>query len=284
MTTSTLRGTTPPPSANHHRSTPALQARFGPWAVVTGGSSGIGLAIARRLASDGIHLVLVARDGAALETAAADMRRECGIEARSIALDLAKPESIGALLDGTAALDIGLFVAAAGYGTSGLFIDSSIDEELAMLYVNCRAVTALTHGYARRFAARGRGGIVLMSSIVAFQGTPYAAHYSATKAYVQTLADGLHVELAPRGVSVLASAPGPTNSGFAARAGMRMGAALTPDDVARGTLAALGNRSTVLPGMLSKVLTWSLSPLPRWARVRIMGTVMRGMTSHQRPA
>jgi short-subunit dehydrogenase len=120
--------------------------------------------------------------------------------------------------------------------------------------------------------------MVLISSILGIQGTPYSAHYGATKAYVQALAEGLSVELSPLGVDVLAAAPGPTNSGFASRAGMRMGMSLNPTDVARSTLAALGRRSTVLPGFLSKLIIYALAPLPRRARVRIMGRVMRGMT------
>jgi hypothetical protein len=122
--------------------------------------------------------------------------------------------------------------------------------------------------------------MVLMSSIVGFQGTPFAAHYAATKAYVQALAEALSVELAPHGVDVLAAAPGPTHSGFAARAGMNLGVALNPEEVAQPILTALGRKSTVLPGLLSKLLTYSLMPLPRWARVRMMGTVMAGITKH----
>ncbi len=99
---------------------------------------------------------------------------------------------------------------------------------------------------------------------------------------MQTLAEGLSVELRPLGVAVLAAAPGPTRSGFAARADMRMGRALSPAVVARGTLSALGRRPTVAPGLLSRVLKGSLAPLPRRARVRIMGTVMAQMTEHQR--
>ncbi len=110
---------------------------------------------------------------------------------------------------------------------------------------------------------------------------PNAAHYAATKAYVQTLAEAMYVELRPRGVDVLAAAPGPTASGFAERAGMTMGRTLSPADVARGTLDALGRRPTALPGLLSQVLKGSLAPLPRRARVRIMGSVMAGMTRRQ---
>lgn len=99
---------------------------------------------------------------------------------------------------------------------------------------------------------------------------------------MQALGEALSVELAPLGVDVLAAAPGPTDSNFAIRAGMKLGVALKPQDIAQPILAALGRRSTVLPGFLSKLLTYSLMPLPRWVRVRIMGGVMAGMTQHQR--
>ena len=123
--------------------------------------------------------------------------------------------------------------------------------------------------------------MILMSSLVGWQGTPFAAHYAATKAYVQSLAEAMHAELKGSGVDVLASAPGPVNSGFAARANMRMGAAATPADIAKASLAALGRRRTVVPGLLSKVLTYSLVLLPRAARTRVMGQIMRSMTKHQ---
>jgi len=124
---------------------------------------------------------------------------------------------------------------------------------------------------------RGRGGIVLLSSIVAFQGAPNAAHYAATKAYVQTLAEGLHAELAPRGVDVLAAAPGPVASGFGDRAGMTLRFAVEPAVIAPRILDALGRRSTTTPGLSSRLLRDGLAPLPRWARTRIMGHVMASM-------
>jgi hypothetical protein len=95
---------------------------------------------------------------------------------------------------------------------------------------------------------------------------------------VQSLAEGLHHELKPRGVDVLACAPGPVHSGFASRAAMTMTMAQTPDEVARGALQALGHRSTVRPGFLAKALELSLKLLPRWGRVRVMAFVMGGMT------
>jgi short-subunit dehydrogenase len=109
---------------------------------------------------------------------------------------------------------------------------------------------------------------------VGSRASPYAAHYAATKAYVQTLAEALHEELRAHGVDVLAAAPGPTRSGFAARADMVLGMALDPEVIAPLILAALGHQATILPGLLSKLLTYVLVPLPRWLRVRIMGKVM----------
>jgi len=256
--------------------------RYGPWAVVTGASSGIGREIALRLAESGLNLILAARSEAALEQLAADLAARHGIETRVVALDLSRETGVETLGSATSDLDVGLLVAAAGFGTSGPFLDSLLDQELEMLNVNCRSSVALSWHFGRRFAKRGRGGMVLMSSIVGgSQGTPNAAHYAATKAYVQVLAEALYVELSPMGVDVLAAAPGPINSGFAARAGMQMGMALSPADVAQPILDALGRKPTVLPGFLTKVLTYSLVPLPRWARVRIMGSVMRGMTKHR---
>lgn len=255
-----------------------LRERYGPWAVVTGASDGIGREMALRLAEAGVNVVLVARRAKLLEAQAEEMERQNPVAARTIAVDLSEPGGPEELVHRTADLDVGLLVAAAGFGTSGNFIDSPLDAELQMIDVNCRAVAALTHHFAGRFRARGRGGVVLLSSLVAFQGVPRAANYAATKAYVQSLAEGLHLELAPLGVDVIASAPGPIHSGFAARAGMQMGMALPARAVAQATLDALGRRSTVRPGWLSKLLEASLRLVTRWGRVRIMARVMGGMT------
>jgi short-subunit dehydrogenase len=195
-----------------------------------------------------------------------------------LAADLATAEGIRQTLAAARDPAIGLLVQAAGFGTSGDFLSADLAAESAMLEVNCRAVLELTHGAAQDFARRGRGGIVLFSSLVAFQGVPRAAHYAATKAWVQSLAEGIAPELRARGVDLVAAAPGPVRSGFAAPARMTMGATDTPATVARGTLAALGRRTTVRPGLLSKLLEAALAFLPRRGRVRMMGLVMAGMT------
>lgn len=260
-----------------------LVATYGPWAVVTGASSGIGRELAVRLAEAGLNLVLTARREPLLRDLASELSSRFGIESRVVAADLSQPDEVNQVIAAAGNLDVGLLVAAAGFGTSGHFLQSSLPDELAMLQVNCSALLALTHHFSRKMAERGRGGIILLSSIVSFQGVPYAAHYAATKAYVQSLAEALALELRPRGVDVLAAAPAPVDSGFAAQANMDLGKmTLQPADIAAPILWALGRKTTVLPGFLTKFLVGSLRTVPRWAKVRIMGLVMGGMTRHQR--
>lgn len=259
-----------------------LKARYGAWAIVTGATSGIGQELATLLASAGINLVLHGRNEAALHQISGQLKAQSGIAVKTVAADVAEPGGITHIIEATQGLPIGLLVVSAGYGTSGLFTDSSLHAELNMLRVNGEALLSLVYYYSQQFVQQRRGGIILMSSMVAFQGTPYAAHYAATKAYVQTLAEGLAVELAPHGVDVLAAAPGPVTSGFGQRANMNMSMSMTPAQVGVPILKALGRRTTVLPGVLTKVLVYALRTVPRWARVRIMAQVMGGMTQHQR--
>jgi hypothetical protein len=226
-----------------------------------------------------MSLVLVARRSAVLDEIAAGLQAQHGTRTHVIAADLGTETGVEAVLSETEALDVGLLVAAAGYGTSGPFLDNDLEQELDMLTVNCRAVVAMTHAFGRRFMARGRGAIILMSSLLAFQGVPRATNYSASKAYVQSLAEGLAVEMQPFGIDVLASAPGPVRSGFQDRAGMTPSFAQTPDQVARGTLRALGRQVTVRPGFLARALEASLAVLPRRGRVWMMTRVMASMTS-----
>lgn len=261
-----------------------ISQKYGDWAVVTGASDGVGRAMAEHLAEAGLNLVLVARRRERLVQLADEWMARFGVQTRVIDADLSQTEAVEQVIAQTQALNVGLLVAAAGFGTSGKFLDGAIHAEVNMLDVNCRAVLMLTHHFGARFAQAGRGGIVLFSSLVAFQGVPFSANYAATKAYIQSLAEGLAYELAPLGVDVLACAPGPINSGFAARADMQMSMALSAQTVARATLSALGHKTNVRPGFLSQFMIGSLSVLPRFVRVQVMAQIMKGMTQHQMSA
>ncbi|WP_026352509.1 SDR family NAD(P)-dependent oxidoreductase [Yoonia vestfoldensis] len=254
-----------------------FKGRFGPSALITGASDGIGRAFAVALAERGFDLILVARRQDVLETLATDLSARFGVEVQVIASDLSDPAAVPALLVETDAASVGLVIAAAGFGSAGAFLDLDPATEANMVDLNCRSVVALCHGFGQRLAQQGRGGIVLFSSLVGFSGAPYSATYAATKGFVQSFAEGIAPELGARGVSVLSVAPGPVGTGFAARAGMQMGQAATPETIAGGALAALGKRGTVRPGFLAKLLGWSLAMLPRAGRVRVLGAIMKGM-------
>ena len=256
-----------------------LLDNYGPYALVTGASSGIGKELAKKLAEAGFHVILNGRNKFALDNLALELEEEWGIVTDIVVADISSVESISRLIDSLGDLPIGLFVASAGFGTSGEFIKADMEQELKMLHVNNLALMMLTHHFARKFAENKRGGIILMSSIVGFQGVPNSSHYAATKSYVQSLGEGLYHELKPYKVDVLAAAPGPVNSGFAAVANMKMGNALTPEDISVPILKALGKKSTVFPGTLTKILILGLRTVPRWGKIRIMKKVMGGMTS-----
>jgi uncharacterized protein len=254
-----------------------LKTRFGPTALITGASDGIGRAFAEALAAQGFDLVLVARRDTVLQELALDLGTRHAIAVQVIAVDLSSPQAVEEVLARTEGQPVGLLVAAAGFGSIGPFLTLDVHAEANMVDVNCRSVVALTHGIATRMARAHRGGIVLFGSLVGFQGVPGSVTYAATKGFVQGFAEGLAVELRPKGISVLAVAPGPVGTGFAARAGMQMGKAETPETVARVALAALPGGGTVRPGFLAKLLGWSLALLPRWGRVQVLGQIMKGM-------
>lgn len=255
-----------------------LLQRYGQWAIVTGASNGIGRQFAAELAGLGFNLVLIARRANVLEELAHQLTAQHSIECRQLALDLSQPDAVSKILDAIQALDIGLLVASAGYGSAGDMIQCDINDELKMIDVNCRSLFELSYVCGKRFSQQKRGGIILLSSLLAFQGAAGSANYAATKAYVQTLAEGMHYEMKRHGVDVLAVAPGPVATGFAQRANMQFGFALQPQTVARQSIQALGSKVTVRPGWLSKFLELSLSMLLlRNLRVLVMGRVMAGM-------
>jgi short-subunit dehydrogenase len=259
-----------------------LFTQYGPWAVVTGASSGIGLELARQLAGAGFNIIINGRDEEKLIALKTEITSTHTVEVVTVAADLSIEPGIQSIIDATKDLDIGLLIHSAGFGTSGLFAELNPEQEINMLRVNVEAVISLTHHFIQRCKQKRKAGIVFLSSLVAFQGVPYSANYAATKAYIQSFAEALSVELQGFSIDVLAVAPGPVNSGFGARADMKMGKALLPSQIGVPILQALGRKTTVVPGTLSKILVYSLRTVPRWLKIRIMHKVMHDFTRHQR--
>lgn len=259
-----------------------LKDKYGDWAVVTGATSGIGLELATQLANAGFNLIINARNAGKLKLVAEDLKSKYNIQLKIVDGDVSEQSGIEKIIHASQNLDVGLLINNAGYGTSGLFVNSSIHVEKNMLRVNCEAVLLLTHYFSQRFKQQQRGGIIFLSSLVAFQGVPYAANYAATKAYIQSFAEALSAELKPYHIDVLVAAPGPVDSGFGERANMKMNGALSPSQISVPILSALGKQRNVIPGLLSKVLVYSLRTVPRFVKIRIMQMVMGGFTKHTR--
>jgi hypothetical protein len=253
----------------------AFGERYGPWAIVAGASEGLGEAFARGLAEAGLNLVLVARRAALLAELAAELGTKHRVEVRPIALDLGSPESSSRLGSETRELDVGLLVYNAAFAPSGDFLAMAPEAHRAVLGVNCYTPALLCHELGRRMVARGRGGIVLMSSLAGLYGSPGISHYAATKAYNLILAEGLWAELGPRGVDVLACCAGATlTPGYRSNpAPPRLLAppVMQPAEVVREALDALGRRPCVIPGRWNRIASFLLRLFPRRRAVLMLG-------------
>ncbi|MBA9004724.1 SDR family NAD(P)-dependent oxidoreductase [Thermomonospora cellulosilytica] len=189
-----------------------------PTALVTGATAGIGAGFARRLASDGFDLVLVARDTARLERTAAELHDRYGVTAEPLTADLSTDEGIAAAEE-RAAENVDLLVNNAGFGQRGVYLDVPVADEVKMLRVHCEAVLRLTSAALPGMLERGRGGVINVASVAAFfsRGT-----YGASKAWVVSFSRAVMRDHGRRGVHVMALCPGFVHTEFHERAGMNM--------------------------------------------------------------
>ena len=257
--------------------------RYGPWAIVAGASEGIGAAFAHALATRGLNLVIIARRAAPLVQLGDDLETRYDVKVQALALDLAEPGSITALLDSTRHLEIGMLVWNAALSVMGPFLEQPIEAHQQELAVNCQSPLALVHALGNQMVARRRGGIILLSSLSGMQGTALVAHYAATKAWNRVLAEGLWWEMGKSGVDVLACVAGATDtpgyrSSAPAPGSDRSVPVQSPDAVATEALAALGKQPSIITGWKNRFAAAFLSRLlPRRAAVRLMGRTMDRM-------
>jgi short-subunit dehydrogenase len=256
-----------------------FRVRYGPWALVTGASEGIGESFARALATRGLDLLLVARRPEPLEALAVDLRAAHGVRVRTATADVARPDLL-AVMDALAGEEeVGLVVHNAAFSALGPFLDRPLDDLLKVIDVNCRAPLAMAHHLGRKMAARGRGGIVLMSSLAGGQGCPMVVSYAASKAFETVLAEGLWDELRPAGVDVLACRAGPTRTpSYEASRPRKKVPMMEPGPVVEEALAALGRKPVVVAGKLNRAVNFVMQRLlSRPAAIRFMGNSTRKM-------
>lgn len=253
-------------------------------ALVTGASSGIGLAFCHRLARDGYRIVLVARRAERLEAIAKQLEQEHGIETEVFPADLVRKEELGsveALLATEPTLE--LLVNNAGFGTTGPLASLDPDGEDSEIRLNTLALVRLTRAVLPGMIERGRGGIVNVSSMAGFSPSPYMATYAATKAFVNAFTEGVYEELRGTGVKIQALCPGFTRTEFQDVAGVEEDSLpdfvwQQPDEVVDASLAGLENGSLiVVPGLANQALATVSSAIPRGIMRRVLGTVMGRM-------
>jgi short-subunit dehydrogenase len=254
------------------------------WVLITGASSGFGEEFARQYAGQGHALVLVARRLDRLRTLAEALRQQYRVEVVVEQVDLSDIDAVIQLHQRLRqrGIAIDILINNAGHGLQGPFVDGKLDATLAMLQLDVVSLTAVTHVFAQDMRARRRGQILLVASLLAYQGVENFAVYAAAKAYVLRLAEALHCELKRDGITVTALCPGMSDTGFATAAQQKITPALKllmmqPAPVVRAGIRALqGRRISVVPGWPNKalvILTWAT---PRWLHQAFLSRAMNG--------
>ncbi len=233
--------------------------RFGPWALVTGASSGIGKEFARQIAASGINVVLAARRDALLAELGRAISQEFDVLYRALAMDLSQEGFIAGLADATKDLDIGLVVSNAGTGNPGEFLKHDRQLLHETLRLNTIAHLDITHHFGQKLGERRRGGIILVGALGAENGIPCMANDGGAKAYVHSLGEALHYEFKPLGVYVTVLAAGVTNTAVIDKFGldpktMPMRPMSVEQCVSEGLRGLRKNRSRVVPGRLNRIM------------------------------
>ncbi len=256
------------------------------YALITGASSGIGLALAEALARRGQALILVARQREALESIACELAQRFGVEVLFLTCNLAEPRQLTGLLQELedSGHEIELLINNAGLGTSGPYIEQDWSREQHLIEVNVLALARLCHALGGRMAEQGGGQILNVASVAAFQPGAWMSNYGASKAYVLSLSEGLREELRSRGVKVSVLCPGPTRTAFFRVAGLRLGrlerGSLTMDPEQVAQLAVRGlerNQAIIVPGWRNALLARLHRLAPRWLARKAMAAVNRSL-------
>lgn len=258
-------------------------------ALVTGASSGIGAAIARELGRRGHAVALVARREDRLRTLAAELRSDHGVEAVVLACDLSDPEDRDRLAEAVRAggRKVEILVNNAGYGSRGDFVSNDPGRMVGMVRVNVEAVVDMTSRFLPGMTERGRGAILNVASVAAFQPLPGAATYAASKSFVLSFSEAIHTEQRGTGVSVTAVCPGPVKTEFVDAAGMSGVENDTPDliwmtaeEIARHAVeGADADKRVVVPGALNRVQSIAGQHVPRALALPLIGRIWSQATS-----
>lgn len=263
-------------NARPHRT----RERYGRWALVAGGSEGLGASFAKTLAREGHDLILVAERAEPLESFAAEIARDTGVNTEAIVCDLSDTAALDDLILRTRDRELGVLVCNAAHVPFGPFLRASREEKLRALKVNCEAPLLLVDAIAPQMAARNKGAIVIVSSMAGRQGSALFATYAATKAFDLVLAESLWDELRAHHIDVVGVCAGATRTPGWERSGAEppwyAPPVTEPDLVAREALAALGRRPSLVAGAINRAATFAMERLlPRKLAIEILGNSTR---------
>jgi len=250
---------------------------YGPWAIVTGASAGLGAHYCRQLAARKLNLVLVARRDEQLQELATELRDSFNVDCRVLALDLIAPDAIQRLEDEVKDIEVGLLVNNAGFGWKGSFLDGGTERMRDMIRLNCEVPTMLSLAFAPAMVKRGRGGILMLASTAAFQPTPFFSVYGATKGFDLLLGESMHEEFRSAGVDVLTVCPGSTDTEFHAIAGTEstFPDMAAPVDVVSKSLDLLGKRMTFVHGFKNSVMVAGNRVVPRSVVAKVSARIIK---------
>lgn len=216
-------------------------SKYGPWALIIGGSEGVGAEAARQLAADGFKLVLVARKPGPLEELAGELRGK-GAEVRIVPADLSKPDVLDTVRAATDDIEVGLlFYNAGANNTRGRFVELPQDVTQSVIAINVLGQANFARHYGALMVERGRGGIILGGSLSSYMGSPTLAAYTGSKAFSRIFSEALWAECKPLGVDVLHLNIGFTATPAMERLGMPIDLAEPPENVAREALENIAN-------------------------------------------
>ncbi|OBJ48097.1 SDR family NAD(P)-dependent oxidoreductase [Mycobacterium asiaticum] len=240
------------------------RSRYGPWALIAGGSEGVGAEFAKQLASDGFDLVLIARKPEPLAEIAACCR-EIGAQVRTIAVDLLEPQAVQRIVAETSDVEVGLLIYNAGANTCReLFLDADLTAISRVIDLNVTRMLEVVQQFGRPMRERRRGGIILVGSIAGTYGSMRQSAYTGVKAFGRLFAESLWLELRDHNVDVLDLLLGVTRTPAMERAGLNFdvpGLSVSdPADVAREGLANLANGPVLVAGDNAAAVRWGSGP------------------------
>ena len=253
--------------------------KYGPWALVTGASSGLGAEFVRQLAAKGLNTVLVARRRERMEDLAAHVQEIHAVRTRIIPVDLTGGGACARVIEQTSDLEVGLLINNAGFGISGAYHACDPDRQVNMTVLNCVIPVLLTNHYLPPMLKRERGGLIFLASTAAYQPTPYLATYGATKAFNLMLGEGLWKECRKQGVDSLALSPGFTGTEFSQVANVKNIGPFReadPSSVVETALNSLGRRPSVVHGLANKILTFAGRLATRRIALAISAAMLKG--------